>query len=289
MTIDKRMSMEEAVRHYLPSNSLVFVGGFGQAVPFAIGREIMRQRVTGLTLCRTGADIFFDQLVAAGAASEIIVGWFGNPGIGLSHICRRAQQDEQLVIRETSNFALLLRLEAAALGVPFLPTWTLDGGDLPAFADQATITCPFTGETLRAVPALRPDVAIIHAQRADRAGNVQLWGITGDTVTGARASRRVICSVEEIVSEDVIRAEPGKTVLPGYRVDAVVESPWGAWPSYVHGHYDRDDEYYRQWDRLSRNPEWVAGEIQALRGGMIPAKDAREQERLAWNRAGAAQ
>lgn len=281
---DKRLTIADAVREHVPSGSFVFVGGFGQGVPFALGREIIRQGVTGLTLCRTGADILFDLLVAAGAASEIIVGWFGNPGLGLSHICRRAQRDGGLVIDETSNFGLLLRLEAAAMGVPFLPTRTLDGGDLPTVAERATITCPFTGEQLQAVPALRPDLALIHAQRADRAGNVQMWGITGDTLTGARAARRVICSVEEIVDEQVILDEPGKTVLPGYRVDAIVEAPWGAWPSYVHDRYDRDDDCYRAWDRLSRDPAWVAGEIAAIREGSTPAQflDHADRQRLAW-------
>lgn len=283
-TSDKLTGLADAVRTHVASGSLVFVGGFGQGVPFAIGREIIRQEVTGLTLCRTGADILFDLLVAAGTANEIVVGWFGNPGIGLSHICRRAQRDGLLSIDETSNFALLLRLEAAAMGVPFLPTRTLDGGDLAIVAERAAITCPFTGEVLSAVPALRPDVALIHAQRADRAGNVQMWGITGDTLTGARAARRIICSVEEIVNDGVIRGEPGKTVLPGYRVDAVVEAPWGAWPSYVHDRYDRDDDHYRAWDRLSRDPAWVAAEIEAMRRGATPERDLRDGDRgrLAW-------
>ena len=284
MTIDKRLSIEDAVRNYVRPGSLVFVGGFGQNVPFAIGREIIRQEITGLTLCRTGADILFDLLVAGGAAREIIVGWFGNPGIGLSHVCRRAQRDGSLTIRETSNFGLLLRLQAAAFGVPFLPTWTLDGGDLPAIAETARITCPFSGETLSAVPALQPDVAIIHAQRADPAGNVQIWGISGDSLTGARAARRVLCTVEEIVEGDVIRDRAAATMLPSYRVDAIVEAPWGAWPSYVHDRYDRDDEYYRAWDRLSRDAGLIAGEIKKIR--TAPATDAlpseRERRSLTW-------
>jgi glutaconate CoA-transferase subunit A len=281
MADNKCMSVEDAIRAYVRPGSLVFVGGFGQGVPFALGREIIRQEMSGLTLCRTGADILFDLLVAAGAAQEIIVGWFGNPGIGLSHVCRRAQRDGKLTIDETSNFGLLLRLEAAALGIPFMPTRTLEGGDLPLIAAHATVQCPFTGERVGAVPALTPDVALIHAQRADRAGNVQMWGITGDTITGAKAARHVVCSVEEIVDDNVIRNEPGATVLPAFRVDAVVEAPWGAWPSYVHDRYDRDDDYYRAWDKLSRDPDWVADKVAEIRRGGMPA-DTIDRARLHW-------
>lgn len=282
--VDKRSSIAEAVRENVPSGSLIFVGGFGQGVPFALGREIIRQGISGLTLCRTGADIIFDLLVAAGAANEIIVGWFGNPGVGLSHVCRRAQREGRLTISETSNFGLLLQLEAAALGVPFMPTRTLVGGDLVGVAERAAITCPFTGEAVSAVPALCPDVALIHAQRADRAGNVQMWGITGDTLVGARAAKRVVCSVEEIVDGEVIRREPGRTVLPGYRVNAIVETPGGAWPSYVQDRYDRDDAYYRAWDKLSRDPDRVRDEVETIRAGPISASgpDRQDRERLAW-------
>ncbi len=282
--VDKRMTMANAVSEHIRPGSLVFVGGFGQGVPFAIGREVIRQGVTDLTLCRTGADILFDLLVAGGAAREIKVGWFGNPGVGLSHVCRRAQREGRLAIRETSNFGLLLQLEAAAMGVPFLPTRTLGGGDLPDVAECAAVVCPFTGERLSAVPALRPDVAILHAQRADRAGNVQMWGIAGDTLVGASAARRVICSVEEIVDEQFVRDEVNRTVLPGYRVDAIVEAPWGAWPSYVHDRYDRDDDYYRAWDRLSRDPDWVAAEVASIRDGPPPSAD---RARRAWHASGA--
>ncbi len=281
---DKCQRMDEAVRRHVPPGSLVFVGGFGQCVPFALGREIVRQGIAGLTLCRTGADILFDLLVAAGSADEIIVGWFGNPGIGLSHVCRRAQREARLAIDETSNFGLLLRLEAAALGVPFLPTRSLDGGDLPPIAARASVNCPFTGEALSAVPALRPDVAIIHAQRADRAGNVQMWGITGDTLTGARAARRIVCSVEEIVDHAIVTGDVGATVLPGYRVDAIVEARAGAWPGYVHGACDRAAAYDRDWDRLSRDPAWVESEVAAIRGKSCDEllRDNARRPAIAW-------
>ncbi|NUB45013.1 CoA transferase subunit A [Fertoebacter nigrum] len=272
------MSLEQAIRGLVPSGSLVFVGGFGQCVPFAAGREIVRQGVTGLTLCRTGADILFDLLVAAGAAKEIVVGWFGNPGIGISHICRRALAEDRLRLRETSNFGLLLRLEAAAMGLPFLPTHVLAEGDLVPDGGRRSVVCPFTGLELTAVPALVPDVALVHAHRADPLGNVQSSGILGDTLAGARAARRIVVTVEKIVDPAEIRADPGSTILPAHLVSAVAEVPFGAWPSYVDGVYDRDDDYYRAFDRLSRDPAWVDNWVQDTRTGVAevvaPARKA---------------
>jgi glutaconate CoA-transferase, subunit A len=251
----KVTSLGEAIAAHVRSGMTVFVGGFGQGVPFAAGREIVRQRIGGLTLCRTGADILFDYLVAGGCADRLVVGWYGNPGLGLSHVWRRRVNSGGMRVEETSNFALLLRLLAGSLGVPFLPTRTLTGGELPTLAagQSSTITCPFTAERLQAVPALNPDVAIIHAQQADANGNVQMWGIVGDTVLGAKASNRVVCTVERIVSAEVIRSTPDRTVLPGHRVDAVVEAPFGAHPSYVQDFYDRDDAFYSEFDRISRD------------------------------------
>jgi glutaconate CoA-transferase subunit A len=163
---------------------------------------------------------------------------------------------------------MVLRLQAAAMGLPFLPTRVLRAGDIAgASASVEEVRCPFTGESLAAVPALCPDVALIHAQRADDQGNVQMWGIIGDSVTGALASRRIVVTVEEVVSRDVVRRDPNRTMVPGYRVDAVCPVPWGAHPSYVQGYYTRDDAFYRAYDQLSRTAEglqayldeWVFG------------------------------
>lgn len=281
--IDKVKPLDEAIRAHVKPGATVFVGGFGQGIPFALGREIIRQGVTGLTLCRTGADILFDLLVAAGCADRIVVGWFGNPGIGISHVCRRAQRTGTLKIEETSNFGLLLRLEAAAHGVPFLPTRILmeGDGDMARVAGVKPITCPFTGEKLTAVPALVPDVALVHAHRADRAGNVQMKGIVGDTLAGARAAQTVICTVEEIVDTAVIKRNPEQTVLPANRVAAVVAAPFGSWPSYVHGVYDRDDDYYRAFDVLSRDEQKTASLIADIKAGRW-APDPGRRAQLAW-------
>jgi glutaconate CoA-transferase subunit A len=256
------MSLRDAVAGNVRDGDLVFVGGFGQGVPFALGREIVRQGRRDLALCRTGADILFDILVAAGCASRVIFGWYGNPGIGLSHVLRRAVADGSLAVAETSNFGLLLGLHAARLGVPFLPARILMDGDLPAHAPGlSTVICPFTGETLSAIAAIRPDVAIIHAQQADPAGNVQLWGIRGDTVEGAEAARRVICTVERIVPTEVIAEAPSQTILSASMVTAVALAPFGAYPSYVEGHYDRDDDAYRAFEAMSRKPDALAAHI----------------------------
>jgi glutaconate CoA-transferase subunit A len=252
----KVLALAEAVKRLLRDGDTVFVGGFGQGVPFAIAHEVIRQRRRNLTLCRTGADIAFDLLVAAGCVSKVIFGWYGNPGIGLSHVLRRAVAEKTLTIEESSNFGILLRLHAAALGVPFLPTRTLRAGDVGTASDRvADITCPFTGEHLSAVPALQPDVAILHAQEADTDGNVRMWGIIGDTLEGAKASKRVLCSVERIVPSAAIAAQPNLTVLPAHMVAAVCVAPWGAHPSYVQDLYDRDDGFYRDFDRLSRDAQ----------------------------------
>lgn len=246
-------SLAQPVADLVADGDIVFLGGFGHAVPFALGHELIRAGKRDLTICRSGADILADQLIAAGPVSKVVFGWIGNPDVGISHSFRRAVSDGSIEWEEWTNWSMVLRLEAARMGVPFLPGRVLTAGDAPAaLPDLASVACPYTGEDLTAIPALEPDVALIHAQRADDAGNVQLWGVIGDTVTGALASKRIIASVEEIVDPEVIRADPNRTVLPAHRVSAVIEVPWGAHPSYVQDHYGRDDDHYRRYDTLSR-------------------------------------
>ena len=265
---DKLVSLDEAVRRHIRDGDTVFVGGFGQCIPFAIAHEIVRQGRTGLTLCRSGADILFDLLIGAGSVRKVVFGYVGNPGIGLAHAFRRAVESGSLEIEDWTNFSMVLRLHAAALGVPFLPTATLVGGDLPGQVDVRPIACPFTGEALRAVPALAPDVAIVHAHAADEDGNLQLSGLAGDTLEGVHASRRVIATVEKIAPRSAVRSRPDRTIVPGFRVDAVSLAPWGAYPSYVDGLYGRDDEAYAEWDAIARKPErlsaWIDSEIRGV-------------------------
>jgi len=257
--MSKLLTLDDTIRRYVPDGALIFIGGFGHCVPFAAGHELIRQGRKRLTLCRTGTDILFDQLIAAGCVAKVIFGYLGNPGVGISHSFRRAVDAGSIEVEEWTNFTLLLRLHAARLGVPFLPSRALLAGDVPkASADARKITCPFTGESLSAIPALSPEVALIHAQRADEDGNVQLWGIDGDTREGALASRVVVATVEEIVSREVIRATPERTIVPAHRTVAVCKVPGGAHPSYVQGYYTRDDEHFILYDRISRNVNELA-------------------------------
>jgi glutaconate CoA-transferase subunit A len=235
----------------------VVIEGFTHLICFAAGHEIIRQGRRDLTLCRLTPDLIYDQMIAAGCARKLVFSWAGNPGAGSLHAFRRAVErgEPPLELEEYSHFGMVARLSAGAARLPF---WTLRnymGTDLPAANPRIrTITCPYTGETLATVPALNPDVTIIHAQRADREGNTQIWGLLGVQKEAAFASRHVIVVVEELVDEAVIRADPNRTLIPGLIVDAVVVEPWGAHPSYAQGYYDRDNEFYIGWERVSRDP-----------------------------------
>ena len=249
----KVVDLPTAVNRLVGSGDTVFVGGFGHAVPFAAAHEVLRQQIGDLTLCRSGADILFDQMIAAGAVKKVIFGYLGNPGIGLAHAFRRAVEAGSIEVEEWTNFAMILRLHASRLGVPFLPAQILQIGDIPSGARSLReVICPHTGQALTALPALAPDVALIHAQQCDAAGNVQFWGIDGDTVEGALASRQILVTVERLVAPEVIAAAPERTRLPAHRVGAIAVVPWGAHPSYVSGFYSRDDAHFSDYDRLSR-------------------------------------
>lgn len=262
--------LNEAIAEHVHDGDTVFLGGFGHLVPFAAAREVLRQGRRDLTVCRSGADIVVDEMIAAGAVRRVIFGWLGNPGVGLAHAFGRAVAEGTIEVEEWTNFAMLLRFQAAVMGVPFLPTYTLRGGDVAAAsADVRTVICPFTGAALSAVPALSPDVALVHAQRASESGNVQLWGIVGDTIVGAMAARRIVITAEEIVDDGVIRSTPDRTVIPAYRVAAVCHVPGGAHPSYAAGYYGRDDDAYRTWDQVARDPVALAA-LLATRGGDQP-------------------
>lgn len=257
--MDKSVSLSRAVSEYIKNGDTIFIGGFGHCVPFSLGHEILRQKLNSLTICRSGTDILFDQMIAAEAIEKIIFGYLGNPGIGLSHAFRRAVKDGTIAYEEWTNFAMMLRLHAAQLGVPFLPARILQLGDIAGASIKVeNINCPYTGEQLACIPALEPDVALIHAPHADRAGNVQFYGIDGDTITGALASKRIVVSVEKFVEPEEIARSPERTRLPAHRVTAVVQVPWGAHPSYVDGLYGRDDDHFRAYDSISREPESLA-------------------------------
>ncbi len=253
---DKRLSLKEAVAGLVHDGDTLVIEGFTHLICFAAGHEIIRQGKKNLTLARLTPDLIYDQMIAAGCAKKLVFSWAGNPGVGSLHAFRRAVEAKpaKLEIEEYSHFGMVSRLSAGAANLPFWPLRDYDGTDIPKANPQIkTIICPFTGEKLSAVPSLRPDVTIVHAQRADRFGNTQIWGLLGVQKEAAFASKRVLVVVEEIVDESLIRSDPNRTLIPGLQVDAVVLEPWGAHPSYAQGYYDRDNEFYVAWDKIARD------------------------------------
>jgi glutaconate CoA-transferase, subunit A len=257
----KVVTMREAVAQHVHDGDTVVIEGFTHLICFAAGHEIVRQRRRELTLCRLTPDLIYDQMIAAGCARKLVFSWAGNPGAGSLHAFRRAAEGKRpaLELEEYSHFGMVARLGAGAAGLPFGTMRNYMGTDLPQVNPLIrTVTCPYTGEVLATVPALNPDVSIIHAQRADTKGNTQIWGLLGVQKEAAFASDRVIVVVEELVEEEIIRADPNRTLIPGLVVDAVVLEPWGAHPSYAQGYYDRDNEFYLGWERISRDPRELA-------------------------------
>jgi len=253
------MSMREAIGRFVHDGDVVVIEGFTHLICFAAAHEIIRQGRRDLTLCRLTPDLIYDQLIAAGCARKLVFSWAGNPGVGSLHGLRRAVEQAKphaLELEEYSHFGLVARFAAGAAKLPFWPLRNYRGSDLPtANPNIRTVQCPFSGEQLAAVPALNPDVAIIHAQRADAEGNAQIWGLYGVQKEAAFAAKRVIVVVEEIVPQQVIRSDPNRTLVPGLVVDAVVCEPWGAHPSYAQGYYDRDNDFYVAWEAVSRDEQ----------------------------------
>ncbi|MBM3499974.1 MAG: CoA transferase subunit A [Armatimonadetes bacterium] len=264
MSSGKVTTLTEAIARFVHDGHTVYLAGFTHAIPFAAGHEIIRQRRRNLILARATPDLICDQMIAAGCARKLIFSWGGNPGVGSLRAFRRAVERGELEIEEYTHFAMLSRLAAGASGLPFFPLRSLLGSDLPGVNPQIrTIRCPFTGEELAAVPSLRPDVTVVHAQRADAEGNVQIWGIVGDQREAAFAASRVIACVEEVVDELVVANDPNRTMVPGEVVSAVVAVPFGAHPSYVQGYYDRDNQFYIEWDGVTATPDGYAAWLDA--------------------------
>jgi glutaconate CoA-transferase, subunit A len=265
----KLTDLASALREHVHDGDTIVMEGFTHLIPFAAAHEIIRQRRRDLTLVRLTPDLIYDQLIGAGCCRKLVFSWAGNPGVGSLHSFRSAVESGRLEIEEYSHFGLAMRLFAGAANLPFMPLRNYYGCDLPRVNRRIRpIANPYdASEELYAVPALRPDVAILHAQRADEYGNVQVWGLTGVQREAAFASRRVIVTVEEIVPQEQIRTDPNRTLIPGLIVSAVCAVPYGAHPSYAQGYYDRDTEFYLAWDALSRDPdalqawldEWVYG------------------------------
>ena len=254
--------MRDAVAELVRDGDTVAIEGFTHLICFAAGHEIIRQGRRNLTLARLTPDLIYDQMIAAGCARKLTFSWAGNPGVGSLHAFRRAVEGKgaaPLEIEEYSHFGMVARFSAGAARLPFWPLRNYMGTDLPRVNPRIrTVTCPYTGEQLATVPALNPEVTIVHAQRADAEGNTQIWGLLGVQKEAAFASQRVIVVVEELVDQSVIRSDPNRTVIPGMIVHGVVVEPWGAHPSYVQGYYDRDNDFYLAWEPISRDPDKLA-------------------------------
>jgi glutaconate CoA-transferase subunit A len=283
MATSKVASMRDAIAELVRDGDTVAIEGFTHLISFAAGHEIIRQGRRELTLARMTPDLIYDQMIAAGCARKLVFSWLGNPGVGgLGAIRRRIEPATsdvpgpdggvgdgrlaRLEVEEYSHFGMVARYTAGAANLPFMPLRSYFETDLPkANPLIREIESPYGDGVVYAVPPLKPDVTIVHAQRADAAGNTQIWGLLGCQKEAAFAADRVIVVVEDLVDEAVIRADPNRTIVPGLIVDAVVVEPFGAHPSYVQGAYDRDNRFYLEWDAITRDEaalqawlrEWV--------------------------------
>jgi len=290
----KVASMRDAVAELVRDGDTIAIEGFTHLISFAAGHEIIRQRRRDLTLARMTPDVVYDQLVAAGCARKLVFSWLGNPGVGGLHAIRRVTEGDaaSIELEEYSHFGMVARYTAGAANLPFFPLRSYFETDLPkANPLIRPIDSPYGDGKVFAVPPLKPDVTIIHAQRADASGNTQVWGLLGAQKEAAFAAERVIVVVEELVDESVVRADPNRTIVPGLIVDAVVVEPFGAHPSYVQGYYDRDNRFYREWDPISREAAtteaWLREWVYDL-GGRADYVEKLGAERIAGLRPGSA-
>jgi glutaconate CoA-transferase subunit A len=267
--VSKIVSLTDAVAELVHDGDTVALEGFTHLIPFAAGQEIIRQHRRDLTLARMTPDLVYDQMIGAGCARKLIFSWGGNPGVGSLHRLRdaiTAGWPVPLEVEEHSHAGLANRYVAGASGLPFAVLRAAAGTDLVRHTPTvSSVRCPFTGEHLTAVAALNPDVTIVHAQRADRAGNVQFWGITGVQKEAVLAAKRALVTVEEVVDE--LDPVPGAVVLPRFVLSAVAVVPGGAAPSYAHGYYERDNAAYLDWEKTSRDREAFTAWLHELEKG----------------------
>jgi glutaconate CoA-transferase, subunit A len=266
--VSKVIPLSEAINKFVHNGDTLYAAGFTHLIPYAAGHEIIRQRKRDLILARATPDLIYDQMVAAGCARKLIFSYMGNPGVGSLRIIRAEIEAGKLEWEEYSHFGMISRLQAGASGLPFMPMNQTAATDLErANPNIRRVIDPYSGKELIAVPALQPDVSIIHVQRCDAEGNSHIWGIIGEQKEAAFAAKHVIITAEEIVPESVIRSDPNRTLIPGIVVDAVCHVPNCAHPSYTQGYYDRDNAFYMDWDKCSADKnqvlawldEWVYG------------------------------
>lgn len=279
--MSKVVSLQEAIAAHVQDGDTVYAAGFTHLIPFAAGHEIIRQGKKELTLARATPDLIYDQMVAAGCAGKVLFSYMGNPGVGSLRLVRSAIEQGKLEWEEYSHFGMITRLQAGASGLPFLPMNQTGATDLEGSNPNIKrIPDPFGGKDVIVVPALNPDVAIVHVQRADENGNAHLWGIIGEQKEAAFAAKKVILTAEEIVDESVIRSDPNRTMIPGIVVSAVCHVPFACHPSYAQGYYDRDNEFYLAWDKVSESAELTK---QYLDEWVYSVKDRKEY----WEKLGA--
>jgi len=277
----KLVPLSEAIATYVNDGDVLYAAGFTHLIPFAAGHEIIRQGKKNLTLARATPDLIYDQMVAAGCAKKVIFSYMGNPGVGSLRLVRSAIEQGKLEWEEYSHFGMITRLQAGASGLPFLPMNQTGATDLEkANPNIKRIPNPFGGKDVIVVLALNPDVAIVHVQRADSNGNAHLWGIIGEQKEAAFAAKKVILTAEEIVDESIIRSDPNRTMIPGIVVSAVCHVPFACHPSYAQGYYDRDNEFYLAWDKISESAEATKGYLEEWIYGV---KDRNEY----WEKLGA--
>ena len=256
---NKVVTMREAIQNAVTPGCELYLEGFTHLISFAAGHEIIRQGIKDLTAIRLTPDLVYDQLIEAGLVKKLVFSWAGNPGVGSLHALRRRSQKDsasKIEMEEYSHFGMVARSIAGSAGLPFGTLKNFGGTHIADSNPKIkSIVCPYTGETFATVPALNPDVAVIHVQRADKEGNSQVWGLMGTQKEIAFASKRVIVVAEEIVETSLIRRDPNRTLIPGILVDHVVHEPWGCHPSYAQGYYDRDNDFYVKWEEISRDPK----------------------------------
>lgn len=291
---DKTTTMREAITAHVHDGDVVAIEGFTHLIPTAAGHEIIRQGIRDLTLVRMTADIVVDQLLGGGCASGLISSFVGNSTAGsLGELRRRIERadPDPLEFTEYSHHGLICRYLAGAHGLPFYPLRSYAGSDVPGInPDIRKVTSPYPGpdggsEQIYVVPPLNPDVTIVHAQRSDRAGNTQIWGLTGVQAEAVYAARTAIVVVEEVVDDEAVRADPNRTAIPAHAVDAVVECPLGAHPSFAQGYYDRDNAFYREWSGISADParlrRWLDERVRGTRDHAEYVATLDDRERLA--------
>jgi len=273
---NKLVNMREAIQDTVKPGCELYLEGFTHLISFAAGHEIIRQGIRDLTAIRLTPDLVYDQLIEAGLVKKLVFSWAGNPGVGSLHALRRRSQKDSsslIEIEEYSHFGMVARAIAGSAGLPFGVLKNFDGTHIAESNPKIkSILCPYTGEKFSTVPALHPDVAVIHVQRADNQGNAQVWGLMGTQKEIAFASKRVIVIAEEIVETSLIRKDPNRTLIPGILVDHVVHEPWGCHPSYAQGYYDRDNDFYVKWEEISKDPKTYQDYLSAFVYGVKDRK-----------------